>query len=93
MVEAHPDLEKELKSLSPDEAAMFLLLVEQALKKRRVQLAGYVLVLFCMVGGMLFSLYVYGNREPGEFVGWVFLIPFLLSGAVLLIFGRWSKSL
>jgi hypothetical protein len=93
MIEAHPNLARELEELSPEEAAMFLALMDKALKKRRIQLAGYLLSLLSMIGGMLFALYTYGTREPGEFVGWAFLLPFVLVAAVLLIFGRWSRSI
>jgi hypothetical protein len=92
MIEAHPKLARELEELSPEEAAMFLALMNKALKKRRIQLAGYLLSLVFMLGGMLFALYTYSTREPGEFVGWALLLPFLLVGAVLLLFGRWSRS-
>jgi hypothetical protein len=93
MIEAHPDLARELEQLSPEEAAMFLALMDKALRKRRIQLAGYLLSLAFMLAGMLFALYTYSTREPGEFVGWAFLLPFLLVAAVLLIFGRWSRSI
>jgi hypothetical protein len=93
MIEAHPELAGKLEQLSPEEMDMFLGLIQKALKKRRIQLAGYLLSLVCMIGGLLFALYVYGNREPGEFVGWAALVPFGLVAAVLLIFGRWSRSL
>jgi hypothetical protein len=92
MIEAHPRLARELEALSPEEAAMFLSLMNKALRKRRIQLAGYLLSAVLMLGGMLLALYMYGTREPGEFVGWALLLPFLLVGAVLLIFGRWSRS-
>lgn len=93
LVHAHPDLAREIETLSPEEAAMFVTLVQAAIKKRRVQLVGYLLALVALLMGMLVALYMYGTREPGEFVGWVFLIPFILVGGVLVIFGRWSRSL
>lgn len=93
MIEARPDLARELEQLTPEEAAMFLELIDKALKKRRIQLAGYLLSLVGMIGGMLFALYTYGSREPGEFVGWAFLVPFVLVAASLLIFGRWSRRI
>ena len=41
---------------------------------------------------LLVALYVYGTKEPGQFVGWVFLVPFALVGLILQIFGRLAKS-
>lgn len=86
-----PALMEELQKLSPEEAAMFVLLVERQIKKRRIELIGYAVGLFCLLGGMLFALYLYATREPGEFMGWAFLIPFLLVGAVFLIFGHLAR--
>jgi hypothetical protein len=40
---------------------------------------------------MIIALYVYGTREPGTFVGWVFLIPFAAVGIVLTTAGRLAK--
>ncbi|MCG8420945.1 MAG: hypothetical protein MJE77_23740 [Proteobacteria bacterium] len=90
---ADSGLAKEIEKLSPEEAAVFLQLVEKAFKKRRIQLIGYVLALFLMVGGMLSAFLIYAQREPDQFLGWVFLVPFTLVGAVLLAFGHWSRKL
>lgn len=86
------ELRDELKNLSREEAAMFVLLVEKQLKRRRLQLIGYAISLFAFLAGMFVALWLYANRDPGEFVGWAFLIPFTLVAASLLIFGRLAKK-
>lgn len=93
IIDAHPDLAKELEQLSPEEAAMFLTLIKVAIKKRRILLAGYISAVVCLLAGMMVALTIYSTREPDEFVGWAFLIPFILVGVVLLAFGRWARSL
>jgi len=40
--------------------------------------------------GMLLAFGVYLTTEEGHFVGWVFLVPFAVVGAVLYVFGKWS---
>lgn len=86
------ELREELKNLSPKEAAMFTLLIEKQLKRRKLQLVGYLLAFVALMVGMAIALLLYINREPGEFVGWAFLIPFTLVAATLLIFGRLARK-
>lgn len=86
-----PELARALEQLSPDEAAMFVILVEKQLRKRRLELIGYALALLGFLVGMAFALVLYANREPGEFTGWAFLIPFMVVAAILLVFGRLSR--
>jgi uncharacterized membrane protein (DUF106 family) len=86
------EIEKALEQLTPEQAEMFLEVLELTMKRRRIMLAGYALALVAMLGGMMWALYTYGTREYGTFVGWVFFVPFIAVGAILWIFGRWSKS-
>jgi hypothetical protein len=85
------EVEAELENLSPSEAAEFVRLIEQAMRKRRILLTGYLLALVAMIGGLVLSLYIYATRDPGDFVGWALLIPFVAVGAILFGFGRWAR--
>ena len=85
------ELRDALKGLSTEELAMYVLLVDKQLKRRRIQLIGYAVALAGFLAGMFLALYFYGNREPGEFIGWVFLIPFTAVAASLVIFGRLAR--
>ena len=78
--------------LTDEELAILTRAVERIARRRKIQLVGYTLALLVMIVGMLGSLYVYGVAPPGKFVGWVFFVPFAIVGAILWIFGRWSKS-
>lgn len=86
------ELRAALKDLSPEEAAMFVLLIEKQLKRRRLQLIGYGMSFLVFLIGMFVAFLLYANREPGEFVGWAFLIPFVLVAASFVIFGRLAKK-
>ena len=86
------ELREALEGLSNEEAAMFVLLVEKQIKRRRIQLIGYALSLVVFFAGMFLALYLYANREPGEFVGWAFLIPFTAVAATMVIFGRLARK-
>ena len=41
--------------------------------------------------GTVLALAYYGMHEGNGFVGWVFLVPFGLVGAILYAFGRWAE--
>ncbi len=80
-----------MAKLSPDEAAAVLTLIEKALKRRKIQLWGYLVAVVVLIAGMLGALYYYGSQDEGTFVGWVFLVPMGLVGLVLYGFGAWSE--
>ena len=78
-------------NLSPDDAQKVLEVLEKAMKRRRIQLLGYLVAAFVLVVGMIGALYYYGSQEGEGFVGWAFLIPLGLCGVVLIAFGKWSE--
>ncbi len=83
-----PDFEEKLKELSPQEIELFVLALNQAVRKRRVMLLGYLSALLSVVLGTVFSLVMYAKHEKGTFIGWVFLVPFVMAAASMMIFGR-----
>jgi hypothetical protein len=89
----HAELAEAIEQLSPDEAAFFLHKLEMALKKRKLQLVGYLAAMLVWLIGMVVALAYYGSVERGTFVGWVFLVPFAVVGAVLWAFGKWADRL
>ena len=80
-----------IKNLTPEEAALFLFHLEMKLRKRKLQLVGYLVAMALWLAGMLFALVVFGTSSG--FVGWVFLIPFALVGATLWVFGKWGEKI
>jgi hypothetical protein len=87
----HDELARAIQQLSPEEAAYFLTKLEIAIKKRRIQIAGYLFGLLAWVVGMWFALAYYGVAKG--FVGWVFLVPFALFGVIIYAFGMWANRL
>lgn len=85
------DVEKAIANLTPDEAQHFVGLLERAIKRRRIQLIGYAAALVVLLAGQVGALAYYGTTEPGQFVGWIFFIPFLLVGIVFYVFGAWAN--
>jgi hypothetical protein len=86
----HEDLARAIEKLSPDEAAFFLHKLEMALRKRKIQITGYLVAMALWLVGMVLAL-AYTGMHDG-FVGWVFIAPFGGVGLVLYLFGRWANS-
>jgi hypothetical protein len=87
----HEDLARAIEKLSPDQAAFFLHKLEMAIRKRKIQITGYLVALGVWLVGMMFALAYYGMRDG--FVGWVFLVPFAFVGLVLYVFGKWGDAI
>ena len=87
------DIEAELQKLSPEQAAMFVDMLELAMKKRRMMLLGYLTALVVLVAGSVFSLWAYATHEPGTFIGWAMLVPFAGVGVVFIVFSRLTKRI
>jgi hypothetical protein len=85
----HEDLARAIEKLSSDEAAYFLHKLERAIRKRKIQITGYLVAMGAWLVSMLGALIYFGTHEG--FVIWVFVIPFALVGAILYGFGRWSE--
>jgi hypothetical protein len=79
-----------IKHLSQEQAALFLFTLEMKLKKRKIQLVGYLVAMAVWLAAMLLALVVFGMASG--FVGWIFLVPFALVGVILWVFGRWSEK-
>lgn len=86
----HDDLAAAVAKLSPEEAAFFLNRLEAVVTKRKIQLTGYLVAMVVWLAAMVGALVYYGSVDG--FVGWIFLVPFGLVGAVLWGFGRWAEA-
>ncbi len=85
----HEDLARAIQDLSPDEAQFFLRKLEAAIRKRKIQITGYLVAMGVWAIGMVFALAYFGISSG--FVGWVFLAPFAAVGLVLWAFGKWGE--
>jgi len=88
----HRSVEERVADLSPEEAAIFNTVLEITMKRRRLMLIGYLLALVAVLVGMMWALYMYGARERGTFVGWVFMVPPALAAMIIILFGRLAGS-
>jgi len=87
--ESHEDLARAVEALTSDEAAHFLTKLEAAIRKRKIQITGYLVAMLVWILGMTAALVWYGTHDG--FVGWVFIAPFGIVGVVLFAFGKWAE--
>ncbi|MCW5807963.1 MAG: hypothetical protein KIT31_36765 [Deltaproteobacteria bacterium] len=87
----HEDLAHAIQKLAPEEAAYFLAKLEAAIRKRKIQITGYLAAMLFWVLAMMAALAYYGTHDG--FVGWVFLVPFALVGGILWAFGAWAERI
>ncbi len=87
--QSHEDLARAVERLTSGEAAYFLVKLEAAIRKRKIQVSGYLVAMLVWVVGMMGALAWYGTHDG--FVGWVFIAPFALVGVILYAFGRWAE--
>lgn len=80
----------ETPKLSQEQIDRLIAKIEQVERKRKIMLAGYLLAAFLLIAGQVTALFVFATASSGVFVGWVFIVPFLVVGLVLWAFGRWA---
>ena len=83
------DLAELIGKLNPVEAEFFLKKLEAALRKRKIMLSGYIVAMVAWVVGMVCALAYFGIASG--FTGWVFLVPFLIVGVILWLFGTFAE--
>jgi hypothetical protein len=90
--QSHDELARAIAKLSPDEAAFFLHRLEMAMRKRKIQLTGYLVALLAWLAGMVLALMLfYFGGMNGWSAAWVFIVPLGIVGAILYGFGAWAE--
>jgi len=87
----HEELARAIENLTSEEAAFFLHKLENAIRKRKVQLTGYLAAMVAWLVTMVGALLYFGSHDG--FVIWVFLVPFACVGAILYGFGRRAERI
>ncbi len=77
--------------LPPEVKEAFTLVVRRLEKRRKINLAGYLLALVVMITGLVGGLAYMGGAAKGEFRGWILVVPLALIGLIFWVFGRWAK--
>jgi hypothetical protein len=83
------DLAKLIGNLNQAEADYFLKKLEAALRKRKIMLSGYIIAMVSWLVGMVCAVAYFGLASG--FTGWVFLVPFMIVGLILWLFGALAE--
>jgi hypothetical protein len=86
--QSHDELARAIAQLSPEEAAFFLHKLEMAMRKRKIQLGGYLLAMVAWLAGMTLALLYFGMHDGSA---WVFIVPFGIVGVILYGVGSWAE--
>ena len=84
----HEELARAIAQLKPEEAAVLLHRLENALRKRNIQVTGYLVALIAWLIGMTLALIYFGANDA--FAAWAFIVPFGIAGAIIYGFGTWA---
>lgn len=86
------EIEQAIRELPPDRAAELVAMLEASVRRRKIELYGYLLAAVVVIVGMLGALLIMGSVKDGTFIGWLFLIPLALAGLVMTVVGRRAKA-
>lgn len=86
---SHEELARAIAQLKPEEAAFLLHRLEMALRKRNIQVTGYLVALVAWLAGMTLALIYFGANDASA--AWAFIVPFGIAGAILYGFGTWAE--
>lgn len=87
--QSHEELARAIAQLRPEEAAFFLHKLEMGLRKRKIQLGGYLVAMVAWLAGMTLALIYFGMNDASA--AWAFIVPFGIVGAILYGFGTWAE--
>lgn len=86
------DIEKAVRELPPDRAAELVAMLEASIKRRKLELWGYIAAAAIVLFGMVGTLLIMGSAGEGSFVAWIFLIPLAVAGLVMTWVGKRAKA-
>lgn len=85
-------VEEAVANLPPERAAELVALLEASIRRRKIELVGYLAAAVVLLVGMVIAIYAYGAAAEGRFVGWVFILPLALAGLVMIAVGRAARK-
>ena len=93
---ADPDfqrnIERAVRELPPERAAELVAMLEASIKRRKLELYGYVAAAIIVLLGLVGGLLVMGSAKEGSFIGWIFFIPIGLAGLVMWLVGKKARA-
>lgn len=85
-------IEQAISALPPEKAAELVALLEASIRRRKIELFGYIASAVVLLLGMVIAVYTYGRAAHGQFIGWVFLAPLAAAGVIMIAVARWAAK-
>lgn len=85
-------IEQAVSNLPPEKAAELVALLEASIRRRKVELIGYISAAIVLLIGMVIAVYTYGRAAHDQFIGWVFLAPLAAAGVIMIAVARWAAK-
>ena len=85
-------IEQAIAALPPEKAAELVALLEASIRRRKIELFGYIASAVVLLIGMVIAVYTYGRAAHGQFIGWVFLAPLAAAGVIMIAVARWAAK-
>lgn len=86
-------IEEAVASMPAERAAELVYMLEASLRRRKIELIGYLAAAVVLLLGMVIAIYLFGRSDGTWFVGWVFLVPLAAAGLVMMFVGRLARVL
>lgn len=80
------------QELDPEKVAMLIATLDRLRRKQRLLIAGYLGALVLLIGGLAAAFWLYGALPENRFRSLFFFLPLGLTGALLWIIGRLSRT-
>jgi hypothetical protein len=86
------DIEQAVRELPPEKAAELVAMLEASMRRRKLELYGYLAAAAIVLFGMVGALVVMGSGKGGSLIGWIFLAPLALAGLVMWRVGKRARA-
>lgn len=85
-------IEEAIANLPPDKAAELVDMLEESMRRRKIELAGYIAAALVLLVGMVIAMYAFGRASHRQFAGWYLLLPLAASGVMMIAVSRWANK-
>jgi zinc transporter ZupT len=83
---------REAPELDPEKVALLIATLDRLRRKQRLLIVGYLGALVLLIGGLAAAFALYAAMPENRFRSLFFFLPLGLTGALLWIIGRLSRS-
>jgi peptidoglycan/LPS O-acetylase OafA/YrhL len=85
-------IEQAISALPPEKAAELVALLEASIRRRKIELFGYIASAVVLLLGMVIAVYTYGRGGSRPVHRVVFLAPLAAAGVIMIAVARWAAK-